>query len=255
MVSQASGEMTRISGANFDSEVRSLSTGLFHMKRSDHYSRPKGQIDCFASAWFVGVADLAPGRLWIRDGKSWLEASGRIGVLMPAFTLAEWRISEGELEWSSYSASDERLPEDLPDVPCVFPWDGESPKDFPSLVAWLRRARLRRISQEKTGSRAARETKRHIDGHFREDLRIQGVADALGLSRIVMTREFTRCYGISPVSYRHRLRVFEAMRLMSKGQSATTAMLNAGFSTPSRFNQHFKKYLGTTPRSYRIRER
>lgn len=69
-----------------------------------------------------------------------------------------------------------------------------------------------------------------------------------------MSREFRKVYQLSPVGYRHRLRLFHALKLLSLGKPITDTCYEAGFKSLTQFNTHFKKYLGVQPTNYSTRK-
>ena len=61
---------------------------------------------------------------------------------------------------------------------------------------------------------------------------------------------FRKYCGISPKLYYSRLRITEAIKLMSKGYSATETANMLRFSSPNYFNTFFKRMTGKTPAAF-----
>jgi AraC-like DNA-binding protein len=76
---------------------------------------------------------------------------------------------------------------------------------------------------------------------------IDELARAAGASRRTVERRFRHETGLSPVAWRQRARVLEALRLLAEGQAVTTVAASVGYSTPSAFTAVFRRHTGTTP--------
>ncbi|MEM1151895.1 MAG: AraC family transcriptional regulator [Pseudomonadota bacterium] len=68
-----------------------------------------------------------------------------------------------------------------------------------------------------------------------------------GFSRFVISRQFRRCYGVSPLRYVLLRRLDRAKRCIVSGQSMADAALEAGFSDQSHMTRQFLLAFGVTP--------
>ncbi len=94
--------------------------------------------------------------------------------------------------------------------------------------------------------------KRLIDEHYNEDLSISSMAELCGLSETHFRRCFYIAYGMSPISYRTKLRIERAKDLLlgswySVGEIAEMT----GFSDISFFSRFFTRHTGLSPSVYR----
>jgi AraC-like DNA-binding protein len=65
-------------------------------------------------------------------------------------------------------------------------------------------------------------------------------------------RRFGKSFGISPLAYFNRMKIYQAMGLLSETQySIEQISEDLGFSDSSYFARVFKKYTSTTPTEYR----
>jgi AraC family transcriptional regulator of adaptative response/methylated-DNA-[protein]-cysteine methyltransferase len=80
-------------------------------------------------------------------------------------------------------------------------------------------------------------------------VRLEELADAVGLSPFHLQRLFRKRFGVSPKEYAQALRDKAWRRGLRGGASVTRAMLDAGFSSTSR--AHHSSQLGVTPSVYR----
>lgn len=88
--------------------------------------------------------------------------------------------------------------------------------------------------------------------NFREDLTIDGIAQAAGFSRFHFTREFTNLIGVSPRRFLRAVRFEEAKRLLSDSRLNIAEISHAvGYSSVGTFSSCFKSCTGVTPSAYR----
>jgi AraC-like DNA-binding protein len=176
-------------------------------------------------------------------------------IFLPPFRMVEWLVGPGEIQFSGY-ASIRALPSDLPTEPILFPIDrGLLPATLESSIEAIRqRATWGPVCREGRPAAPARRAKQIIDARFREPLGIKELSEKLGCTHSVLTRYFRQSYGVAPVQYRNKLRLFEAQRLiLMESSSVTEAAMRVGFGEVSKFNKLFKRLFKVTPTSFKIR--
>lgn len=97
--------------------------------------------------------------------------------------------------------------------------------------------------------------KNYLDSHYyTTDLNLDEVADAVGLSKYHLCREFDHLYGISPGKYLANLRLQKSCALLLQSRQHTIAEIASlvGFSNDNYFCKVFRKAFGTTPTQYRL---
>lgn len=241
---------SEVRAENYVSSVEHRGPEFVIMDRTQTYLKKSRQIDAFGPMWIVGFANLPTGRVSVRNGNGWMSLSGKKAFFAPAFSVLEWEIEAGVLTWQA-ALTNTDLPATLGKQAFVFSWDGFVPQNGSELFQWLQQMPDRvPIEAQSSQSALSEKVKNYIDAHFAEDLPIGQVAEELRYSWAFMTREFKKTYHLSPVEYRHRLRLFSAVRLLSMGNNVTNSCLSSGFTSVSQFNLLFKKYLGTNPLQY-----
>lgn len=86
----------------------------------------------------------------------------------------------------------------------------------------------------------------------RSDVTLQAVSDYVGLSAPYFSSIFYQEKGIHISEYTNRVRVRQAQKeLLETREKVNTIAKNLGFSSPSYFNNVFKRYTGTTPNRFR----
>jgi len=76
------------------------------------------------------------------------------------------------------------------------------------------------------------------------------LAQEAGLSRYQVLRAFKRRYGLPPQSYRMRVRMAIAQRMLRDGAAPAFVAAELGFVDQSHLTRHFKRVLGVTPAVY-----
>jgi len=97
------------------------------------------------------------------------------------------------------------------------------------------------------GQTRMNQTRAYIDAHFAEDLTVEMLAREAGLSRVHLTRAFSRCFGVPPHVYLNRVRLAFARQALLSGQTLVDVAMAAGFADQSHFNRRFKGSVGVSP--------
>lgn len=92
----------------------------------------------------------------------------------------------------------------------------------------------------------------YIDDHLFCPLRLDGVANAAGVSRYHFSRCFTVSMGMTFVEYVARRRIAAAQHALCQDPWIDLAALAAdlGFCDQAHFNNVFRRISGTTPKKY-----
>lgn len=94
----------------------------------------------------------------------------------------------------------------------------------------------------------------YVNHHFTNKITAQEMANILGLSVSQLDRKFKAFTGVSPMTYVLKVRINEACRQLTETtKSITEIHLDTGFQDASYFCRQFKKFMGITPRKYRLR--
>jgi AraC family transcriptional regulator of adaptative response/methylated-DNA-[protein]-cysteine methyltransferase len=92
---------------------------------------------------------------------------------------------------------------------------------------------------------------RYIDEHFEDDVRLDALAAAIGVSSQTLQRTFRDVIGISPRVYARERRLDQFRDELRQGSDVSRAIYGAGFSSPSRVYERVEDDLGMTPARYR----
>jgi AraC family transcriptional regulator len=92
----------------------------------------------------------------------------------------------------------------------------------------------------------------YIENHFAEEIALEDIAKASGVSRFHLTRAFGEATGQSIMRYVRARRLTEAARVLANGASDILAVaLDAGYGSHEAFTRAFREQFGLTPESLR----
>ncbi len=115
------------------------------------------------------------------------------------------------------------------------------------------------LGSESSDPRASREcalVRRYIDNHFKENLKLDQLAQLAHVNKYYLAHAFRQEFGTSPINYLISRRVEESRFLLRETDhnlSLIAQML--GFSSPSYFSQCFRRVEGLSPVEYRRQHR
>lgn len=108
------------------------------------------------------------------------------------------------------------------------------------------------LGQVPIGSSAAQTAAKHIKQNLSEPLRLNDIAEIVGLSVRQLQRQFSASTGLTLSEYIVRCRVMEACRLLRESELQLQQIAShVGFYDQSAFNRAFQKYMPIRPLEYR----
>jgi AraC family transcriptional regulator len=91
-----------------------------------------------------------------------------------------------------------------------------------------------------------------LNEEFRNNLRVQDIANEIGVHPFHLSRVFRTVHGQTIGEYVHKLRVkYACEELALPENDLATVALSAGFSDQSHFTRVFKNITGITPGNFR----
>ena len=104
-----------------------------------------------------------------------------------------------------------------------------------------------------TTARILKYVTEHIDT---PDLKIDNIADAMGMSRSVLYLKIKQQLGMTPIDFVRHVRIMRACELLKDtDESLSSVAFAVGFSDPKYFSKVFKRETGIVPTEYRERTR
>lgn len=136
----------------------------------------------------------------------------------------------------------------------------DSPTDAPMLAPLIKRELIYRLLIGEQGARLCQmavlggfthHIARAVDrlrNDFNQPLRIETVAQDLGMSVSSFHHHFKAVTAMSPLQFQKQLRLQEARRLMlGENLDATSAAYRVGYEDSSHFNREYKRHFGAPP--------
>ncbi|MBV6633762.1 MAG: helix-turn-helix transcriptional regulator [Alphaproteobacteria bacterium] len=90
-----------------------------------------------------------------------------------------------------------------------------------------------------------------MDANFADDIGLDDLAQATGVSRYQILRRFKTAYGFTPHAYLIDCRVRAARKRLAAGEAPADVATDCGFYDQSHLNRAFKARVGVTPARYR----
>jgi AraC family transcriptional regulator len=93
----------------------------------------------------------------------------------------------------------------------------------------------------------------YIHDHLDRDIKLEDLAQLLGMSQFHFSRVFKQSIGISPYQYLLKQRVERAKQLLKQREerSILDIALACGFNSHSHLSKQFRQLTGMTPKAYR----
>ena len=87
--------------------------------------------------------------------------------------------------------------------------------------------------------------------HYNESVKNDDLAQLTGLSTVYFRKIFTECFGMSPITYLHQLRINKAKEILrSDYESVSDIAESLGYPDVYDFSRTFKKHVGISPTQY-----
>ena len=105
-------------------------------------------------------------------------------------------------------------------------------------------------------SRECSLVRQYIDGHFKENLTLDQLAELVHINKYYLSHTFRREFNTSPISYLISRRIRESRFLLAETDHSLSQIAQIlGFSSLSYFSQSFRRVEGISPMEYRRQHR
>ncbi|PNY38485.1 AraC family transcriptional regulator CmrA [Rhodopirellula baltica] len=109
--------------------------------------------------------------------------------------------------------------------------------------------RLRQIALAGAPAHRIARAIRWLKDHFADPLRIESLAEQVGLSTSSFHQHFKNVTTMTPLQYQKRMRLQEARSLMiGEKLDAAEAAFRVGYESPSQFSREYRRMFGAPPR-------
>lgn len=236
---------------SYTSEWTKLAPNLISLKRKHLYSKNFETIDTFGDFNLYAYAYLNKGDLKIKVHDLEQEVYGLVSIFIPKFSIIHWKIFSPGIEWNAFISREALYPSK--NNICIYKNALLSPKDTKEITRWLESEKMEFIFNQNMESSVVKNIKNYIDINFQDSIEISDIAQKFNLSSSQLSKIFKNKYGLSPVEYRSKLRVFQSIYdLLTQEKEVVDIAFNSGFNDLSRFNKQFKKITNTTPSKFKF---
>lgn len=109
-----------------------------------------------------------------------------------------------------------------------------------------------RISYDYPGDIYVKQAVDYLSKNFSHRLKINHLADYIGINRSYLTNSFKKSVGLSPQEFLVNLRMNKAVSLLKEtALPISTISIQVGYDDPLAFSKIFKQKYGVSPRAYR----
>lgn len=99
--------------------------------------------------------------------------------------------------------------------------------------------------------RAVKIARDYLEAHYDQEVPLETLAHAVGLSGFHLTRLFKHAFGVPPHAFQIHLRLARARTLLIMDEPLAKVAAQTGFADQSHFTRRFKRLVGVTPGAYR----
>ncbi len=220
------------------------------LKRQIAIASPGTQIDVFGEGWglTLGHPLEKPIVSAIVQARPVSLVGEKIACFFPPGSIVEWSLQPGSYHFEGLF-SKAVLPKDMPTTPVAFRVECETlPQDLDAVFQLIRKANDPIvIMKEDVVSAAARRMKRMIEVTYLESNSISSLTDRIGFNHATVIRAFSKAYGMTPVRYRSKLRVYSSLKDIIQGLPVKEAAKKSGYRDLSQFHRQFKKEMSHAP--------
>lgn len=91
----------------------------------------------------------------------------------------------------------------------------------------------------------------YMDSHFTDqNLNVAGVADAVGINPVYLSRMLKKYRNLKPLEYIHQKRIEKAKQLLGQGVTVKDTLPQVGYSSALTMNRAFRRFEDATPGAF-----
>lgn len=110
---------------------------------------------------------------------------------------------------------------------------------------------LSRFVMQGTAENSIARAMREIKSRFKEPINMRELAAELGISPSSFYHNFKKITALSPLDFQKRIRLQEARYILqNKGGTASQAVFDVGYQSPSQFSREYARMFGMLPKAH-----
>lgn len=229
---------------NYFLKTLELEKNLHYIERREFFSHPTQKWDIYPSYTMLYCFDNDASRpVIVRTGQEKFELSKGKIFYGASCQLMEWSYPQGISSWRAYVSSNENLPQS-----CMIRTAGS----FEELTCLDHYHEvLYRFKKDCFDIVPISETSmiisRYLSENFYASESVLDIYKALGIPSSSAAYSFQKNFGVSPVFFRNKLRIFESLKLMAEGYMIADVCKDVGFDDYTSFYRQFVSTLGVSP--------
>lgn len=238
---------------NYTTSIFQISPDMQFMERTHSFSSLTDEFDVFPQSWFLFFPKQVDNLIQIKTIFGNSDIHEQSAIFLPPLHIIRWKILPGDIKWYAYRG-ESILPQELMQNAFMFNFH-EIPMFKTSLEVqnFIHKNKDSSIvlPSELTGSKVARKIKELLDKDIEDfdNKSIYEITNPLGLKPNSISQIFKKCYGVSPIEYKNRLKLNKALKKIWLEASAdlTSICYEVGFDDYSAFYRNFLKWLKVEP--------
>jgi AraC-like DNA-binding protein len=237
-------------------KCQKLSDEIFLIEKHFTTSNEGFGMDISGPFWMLIEANTKNGFLsWKVNGKMIQPEKNRLFLFVPAYS------------WSSefYPKNMEcslrglfcigKMHSRWPSAPTLYTSTQKLPLKLENVDSFLSKSQvISEVPLQISPSGTASRVKKIIETNSYPEFSMAQIALKLKTSPAVLSREFKKSFGYTPMQYRRGLKVTLGMYHLLCGKDPSEAAFLSGYNDLGRFYKQFKEYIKDTPDSHRIKK-
>lgn len=227
-------------------------SNIIYFERENKKLNKRKVIDVFGDFWSIATAkNLPPKKVFIKSGNDWIEVRSNNVLVVPPFATIEWQIEDCDFKWNAILVQGE-YPDFLPSSASLFTTENfELSLSYSELLKSVHTLKFQNnVERFKSVCEPIKIAKKIINSKSSNKESIFDIANAVHLAPAHFSRLFKQSCGLSPIQYRNKMRIYNSMIFLLKGQRVSRVGLDVGFNDLARFNKQFKKILEVVPSDF-----
>jgi AraC-like DNA-binding protein len=240
--------VSRREGVVFERSARVLSDGLLSVSQAIAQDGVMTRTIVTGTFWVCPTIVHEEGTTEIGASGTWRMLPRAAIFLIPPRSVIRLRLTDVQARCVGLAGS-VALPRALAGQPRAGPLDGAPPESLDDLSRLLSHATP--IDSDAGVPALARRARSRLHDVLESPSPVTDVARGLRVAPETLSRAFRKAYGVSPKTYVHGARVFDAVLALFSGRTIADSAFAAGFADLARFYAQFRRFTKNTPGEYR----
>lgn len=243
----------QIETSHYSNSCFPISASLLYFERNHYREMEQIDIDVFADFWSLAFLPANSPEISLIVNMQEIKFKGPTCFYIPAHSVVKWKIPAGQFNWYAILSNKNIISPFKNPAALKANINSTDIVSEAAVQKWLTNCQaICQIGLNSSDSIVAERVKNWIDLNYDKELLLSELSAKYNVSSAYLSREFKREYGLSPVEYRNKKRIYKAMQLfMFENVQPNTVAYQVGFNDYSRFTKNFHHFLNASPREFR----